>query len=421
MRAPAVLLLCLAASAAPALGGTAPQAHGPTEGCTVCHGKERVQLARGVHARTGLTCVTCHGGVPEAIETETAHAGDFRSLADPRAVVSTCGDCHSDVERMRVTGLRTDQLALYRTSRHGSVLFETGNPDVATCADCHGSHEIRRAEDPSSAVHPRNQAATCGVCHGDAALMERYGLPADVPELYARSVHGVAVAEGRLASPACSDCHGHHGALPPKVGEAEQVCGQCHSIVQEHFEKSPHFRAEPPVLCVTCHGNHAVRKPTPEALVGAGPGACSTCHGGAADPARGVGAGLHEDLVHFERRIQETAAAARRAGDRGLYLQRELGFLEDARGVLVRARALAHSTSREDLDDLLNRGMGMVGQTEDSLETLRRVGRDRSIFTAVFFVLTVALAIMLLMYAREIRGVRNDVVRDPRKRPGDER
>ena len=46
----------------------------------------------------------------------------------------------------------------------------------------------------------------------------------------------------------------------------------------------------------------------------------------------------------------------------------------------------------------------LVGQTEDSLEKLSRVGRDRAIFTTLFFVLTLALGVMLLMYAREIRG-----------------
>lgn len=380
-------------------------AHAPrVDGCAVCHGKQRVELERSVHAKAGFTCVSCHGGVQHAVEAKDAHTGDFRPLTDPRASVEFCGECHSDVERMRVSGLRTDQLTLYRTSRHGSLLFETGNADVATCADCHGSHDIRHVADPLSAVHPRNQSATCGACHADADLMARYGLSADAPALYDRSVHGVAVADGRLASPACSDCHGHHAALPPRVDQAEQVCGHCHSVVQGHYERSPHFRLDPPVQCVTCHGNHLVLPPTGAALVGEGPGSCSSCHTAPDSPAREVATGLATDLANFEASIDSTADAVLRAGGRGLYLDQEFGYFDDARALLVRARSLTHAASRKELDELLDRGRGMVGQAEDSLAKLSRIDRDRRIFTAAFFVLTCALAIMLLMYAREIRG-----------------
>jgi hypothetical protein len=411
---PAAVLLLILAGNPPAAQAEQPGRQ-PVENCAVCHGKEHVELERGVHARAGFTCVSCHGGVAEAIEAEGAHTGDFRPLTDPRDSVASCGECHSDVERMRVSGLRTDQLALYRTSQHGSMLFETGNTDVATCVDCHGSHDIRQAADPAASVHPRNQPETCGACHADAALMDQYELPSDASDRYARSVHGLAVADGRLASPACSDCHGHHGALPPRVDDTEQVCGNCHSVVQEQHERGPHFGIEPAVQCVTCHGNHLVLPPSSEALVGEGPGSCSTCHREAGDPGRAVALGLHEDLALFEEHIEATAEAARRAGSRGLYLDQEMGFLADARGVLVRARSVTHSASREDLDDLLNRGLGMVSRTEDSLAKLSRLDRDRRIFTAAFFALTVALALMLLMYAREIRG--KGRARAPEPRP----
>ena len=226
----AVLFLALGAQSGHPAGAPEPQREGT---CIVCHGTERVLLERGVHATAGLTCVSCHGGDPTAIEAAAAHALDFHALSDPLASVASCGDCHSDVQRMGASGLRTDQLELYRLSPHGAVLFETGNPDVATCSACHGTHEIRHAQDPTSSVHPLNQPATCGACHSDAERMEPYGLPTDAVELYTRSVHGRAVADGLLSSPACSDCHGHHGALPPRVENAELVCGLCHSVVRE--------------------------------------------------------------------------------------------------------------------------------------------------------------------------------------------
>jgi len=409
----AALLASLALAAGAAAGAQAGAPAGAqastareasAEGCAVCHGEQAVALARSVHADAGFACTTCHGGDPLASEAELAHGGDFRPLTGPVASVTSCGECHADPERMRVTGLRSDPLALYRTSRHGQALFESGDAQVATCADCHGSHAILHSSDPVSSVHPRNQAATCGACHADAERMEPYGLAHDVVERYADSVHSRAMEQDRTASPSCSDCHGAHGALPPGVDQAAQVCGHCHGVPQADYERSAHVGLDPPVQCVTCHGDHGVLPASTEALAGPGPGSCVGCHADADDPARRLATAMHAELVELEESIADTVAAARRSGVGGGYLYDELGFLSNARGILVRARTRTHATSMEELESLLVRGRGLVSRTEESLERLSRRDRDRRIFTVLFFLVSLALAVMLWMNARELRG-----------------
>jgi hypothetical protein len=38
----------------------------------------------------------------------------------------------------------------------------------AVCTDCHGVHDILKADDPKSSVNPANLLATCQKCHPDA-------------------------------------------------------------------------------------------------------------------------------------------------------------------------------------------------------------------------------------------------------------
>jgi hypothetical protein len=403
---PASLLLLSAASPALAL----PQASSgaPGESCVVCHGKEGHDLARSIHSKAGITCTSCHGGDGGSLEVGQAHGKDLARLAKPREMLESCGGCHSDVQRMRLYGLRTDQLSLYWTSRHGERLTQESDANVATCVSCHGSHLVLGATDPRSPVHRFNQVVTCGRCHSDEGLMGRYGLNSDTVDLYRKSVHGHALLdEGHVAAPACADCHGSHGAAPPRMKEIGQVCGHCHSVVQGYFEDSPHFLAlakGAPVACVACHGNHLVSKPSADLFVGEEKGHCGSCHAEEKDPASATAAQLHAGVVELDRTIRSAEEDVRIAGTKGLFLGPEKGYLDDARGLLVRARALTHRLSAPALADILNRGRAMVQQTRESLETKGRVFRDRRIFTTIFFGVSVAFGIVLVMYGRLIRG-----------------
>jgi len=343
------------------------------------------------------------------LDVDGAHGPELSALRDPRAAVESCGGCHSDVERMRAFGLRTDQLSLYWTSRHGAKLAEDGDPRVATCTSCHGVHAVLSSSDPRSPVSPAEQIDTCGRCHADAALMADYGLPADTVAQFRGSVHGQALLEqGNQAAPACSACHGSHGATPPRFADITQVCGHCHSTVQDFFADSPHTRDGAPVQCVSCHASHAVTRPSPAMLLGDEPGHCGDCHTAADDPGQLTGRKLYDDVQALATTIESAEGAVRAAAGRGMFLGAEHGYIDEARGLLVRARAMTHALSPAALEDILNRGQGMVGQTLEGLDTKGRIFRDRKIFTAIFLGIALAFAIVLWMYGVELhqRGTR---------------
>ena len=110
----------------PEPGGPPPQ-----ESCVTCHAAIdnaqhdiTEQWKTSVHGQNGIGCSSCHGGDPTSDEVTVAMstAAGFIGKPDRTATVSVCGDCHSDVERMRQYQLPTDQLAKYQTSVHGQRL-----------------------------------------------------------------------------------------------------------------------------------------------------------------------------------------------------------------------------------------------------------------------------------------------------------
>jgi len=214
--------------------------------------------------------------------------------------------------------LRVDQEQEYRTSHHGAAL-DRGSTAAATCVDCHGHHGILAVTDPSSPVYPTHVAETCRTCHGDpehmagVTLADGRPLPTDQYARWRESVHAAALHDkGDFSAPTCNDCHGNHGATPPGVDSIGFVCGQCHgrearlfrasgkhSGFEEHNElvegmgeegcAACHVEPEAPATlttvrsfteCATCHGNHAVVRPT-VAMLGPLPETpCAFCHEG---------------------------------------------------------------------------------------------------------------------------------------------
>lgn len=234
--------------------------------CTTCHAEQRDQLAASVHQE--LNCRECHGGAESypAPDQPVAKTGDSKSAFDhgasfvgrpPRTVIpALCGDCHADVERMNPYGLRTDQLARYKTSGHGQALFANQDERVAVCTDCHGMpHSILAADEPASRTHPLNVTQMCATCHEDQALMGEYDLPAEITTEYRESVHGrLLLEQGDTGAPTCATCHGNHSAMPPGFATVGAVCGQCHEHDARHFAASVHGEMEDHKGCVLCHG-----------------------------------------------------------------------------------------------------------------------------------------------------------------------
>jgi len=308
----------------------------PATSCTICHGDADLfegddaaipaHFANDVHAGVGLSCQSCHGGNPDP-----ALADDMEAAMDPgyapnpyvgkperTEIPAFCGRCHSDPEFMKQYSpeARVDQEREYRTSHHGKALAK-GDQRVATCIDCHGVHGIRPVGDPDAPVYPTHVAETCGRCHSDpqrmagTVLPDGRPIPVDQQARWTRSIHAQTMFQrGDLTAPTCNDCHGNHGAAPPGVESVAFVCGQCHGREANLFRASPKHAGfqehngylaeaegescaachEPPepqaevkdlrsfLECTTCHGNHAVIRPTMAMLGPVSDTPCALCH-----------------------------------------------------------------------------------------------------------------------------------------------
>ncbi|MFQ5876456.1 MAG: cytochrome b/b6 domain-containing protein [Acidobacteriota bacterium] len=119
-----------------------------------------VALARGEHESP--VCTDCHG------EHAILRHLDPRSPVAPANVsVQVCSPCHSSLRLAAKYGIASDRFKTFSDSFHG-LAIRGGMVEVANCASCHGSHDIRPSSDPASSIHPLNLRATCGRCHPGA-------------------------------------------------------------------------------------------------------------------------------------------------------------------------------------------------------------------------------------------------------------
>ena len=363
----AVFAVALAATGAPS--GVRAQVQQDT--CFRCHriiDEERYsrpvqEFQHDIHAQKGFGCVSCHGGNSTLLGRAAKDPKwGYIGVPNRREIPELCGRCHSDPEFMKRynPALRVDQVAEYRTSIHGQRLFELGDPQVATCTDCHTAHSIRPPNEPESSVHPLNVPQTCGRCHADPKHMAGYPIPTDQLEEYRRSVHWQALSEGGdLSAPACNDCHGNHGASPPEVTWVGNVCGQCHTAQADLFEVSAHrdafIRLGTPG-CAGCHGNHAVQS-TSDQMLGLGEGSvCARCH--TADDSGGIAAlAMHGLIDSLQGEMRSADSLLVRAEVAGVEVSQAQFELEDARNSLVRARATTHSAAVDSVETQVQAGM----------------------------------------------------------------
>jgi hypothetical protein len=274
-----LLALFLALSSAFAPGAAAA---GPNDACLACHGEAGAKGAAGksiavdaavfggsVHGSLNLPCTACHAGVSaDKIPHEAQKPVD-------------CGTCHDKAAGQ------------YKSTIHGRARSQ-GNNVAATCANCHGTHDIKRTSDPASRVFRTNLETTCGACHGNATVIEQAKLPGgDVVGKYHDSIHGRAInlkTSAKDAVPVCTTCHGAHD-MRPKADPASRVaranipdtCGGCHSGVKEKWTQSFHGQLRQANVmaapgCTDCHSAHAIQRHDLAAWKLAAIGACGTCH-----------------------------------------------------------------------------------------------------------------------------------------------
>ena len=342
-----------------------------TDNCITCHlalGVENLtkpaELYKAdIHAAKGFTCVACHGGDAnimglEAMDKKKGFIGKPAGIQ----VIEVCGKCHSDPNFMRRynPSLRVDQVAEYYTSVHGKRLREQKDQKVATCASCHVPHSIRPPNDSRSSVHPLRVADTCGSCHANKDYMAPYKIPTDQVEKYKQSVHWkMMTSKGDLSAPTCNDCHGNHGASPPGVSSVVNVCGQCHAVNSELFNKSPHgkiFAQMGIPGCATCHSNHAILE-TSDAMLSAGDkSACATCH----PPTSSGGilaASMLQSIERLKTGYERSLTVLKNAEHAGMEVSQPLFELNEAKTALIKARAAIHGFDQAILNKEVEPGL----------------------------------------------------------------
>jgi hypothetical protein len=370
----------------------------PTGACGLCHPDVRVEHETSVHAREGIACHDCHGGDPGAISTAAAHRGDFRGVPSRLDLPAACAVCHSDLERMRPYNLPADQYALYRTSGHG-VRLARGDDRVAVCTDCHGTHAIRRRDDPQSSVFPRNIPATCGRCHGAGAGGESLEGEANPFVAYLGGVHGQAFIEDNNSSaPHCASCHGAHGAAPPGVGDVDKVCGQCHAPARTYFLQSPHAAAMETAgapECASCHDHHGIRAATESMLESV----CMRCHE-AGSPQSEVASAMRTLFRGAEDEIDAARTLVDRAAAIPLYVEDYRARIEEARTSLVQSFPVMHALRVDGVEELTRRARSIAAEVESEVNGKLLERRWRRVGLLLFWFYLILTVIILIRYRR---------------------
>jgi len=313
-----LILQSTTVSAAPPAQGQKPS----NDTCLACHDNEGMTATIGgqvvpiavdkgnfsasIHGEENVACVDCHAnitGFPHP-QVTAASARDFslqmyptcqqchgeqyqkvldsvhqKALAFGNTNAAVCTDCHNPHTQTRLTDKSTDKLlpearqkipqtcakchsTIYQTyagSVHGAALTE-GNPDVPTCIDCHGVHNI---QNPTTNTFRNSTPFLCAKCHTDASIMGKYGISTNVLNTYVSDFHGTTVKmfeetypDQPTNKPVCTDCHGIHDIVKvndSKAGIALKSnllvkCQQCHPNATtdtftdawlSHYEPSP--------------------------------------------------------------------------------------------------------------------------------------------------------------------------------------
>ena len=232
--------------------------------CSSCHDQGKKLTAS---AHSVLDCASCHS--------------KHETYPHPKVPKPSCAECHADVAKQFSSSVHAE------ASRKGNA----GAPD---CSVCHGNaHEIFPTR---QLAFRKGVPETCGMCHSDIAKQ------------FEASVHGMAIANGNMSAPLCTDCHGEHSIQSPKNAASpvnplhvRETCAGCHGNARlarkfgipadrvVSFDASYHGLAaqtgsQTVANCASCHGTHNIlassdAKSTvnPKNL----PKTCGRCHPGA--------------------------------------------------------------------------------------------------------------------------------------------
>lgn len=279
---PAPLLKALALSLAIGLA-TAASAADPNATCMMCHadasakgasGKsiavDAARFAKSVHGEMQFKCTDCHADVSA---DKLPHP---EKLQPP-----VCASCHEQAVKD------------YTGTPHGKARAD-GKTLAASCANCHGAHDILRSKDPASRTNHVNLEQTCASCHGNEALIRKANIPGgNVAGQYHDSIHGRLLHEKgprQAMAPECTDCHGTHNIRAKSEKDSRVAranipvtCGSCHQREKIVFDKGMHGKmlqagnvAAP--VCTDCHTAHTIQETTRPQWQLAVIGQCGNCH-----------------------------------------------------------------------------------------------------------------------------------------------
>ena len=274
------------------------------EACLVCHGQadqyytlpsgdelyltiDEAELKASVHGQIDMKCTDCHTtitGYPHPITAaitrrdatlelypscaqchqemydaalDSVHQ---KALAGGNEEAAVCTDCHGahnvqvpDVPRTHIPQTcercHSQIYSLYKDSVHGEALIGEGNPDVPTCIDCHGVHNV---SGPATSQFHLFSPLICADCHADSDLMNKYDVSTNVFESYISDFHGTTVtlfeelAPGQETNkPVCIDCHGAHDIRSADNPDSTVIkenllntCQKCHPDATANFPSS---------------------------------------------------------------------------------------------------------------------------------------------------------------------------------------
>ena len=216
------------------------------------------KFGKGIHG--DLTCVTCHKDITDN-RANHAKAKDVRPancVACHQALWETAGQKQGADEKNRL-GLVVRNIEAYKKSFHAKPDKDDPSRPMATCEDCHSSHEFNvppKGSERRTAWH-KTIPDTCGAkCHEDQL------------EAYSASVHGEELLDkGNMKSAVCTDCHTSHNIAGTasetfKLANVE-ACGSCHKEGLKSFADTYHGQVRSlgyayAAKCADCHESHKI-------------------------------------------------------------------------------------------------------------------------------------------------------------------
>ena len=244
------------------------------ETCGKCHAKEIEHFNKSAHGqafkngdKNAPTCFQCHG---EHSINSVLKSDEFSKINQ----TELCLSCHQD-DRVNIS--KETHLNDYKKSFH-YIALKNGNIKAATCSNCHGPHEMKRASDPESQINKKNIDVTCG----------QSGCHEQQKQDYSGSIHHTTLmSKENSDSPTCNNCHGAHqivntDSLGKDQGTKQRgvvkLCSNCHASVEiirnndlpnvaTNYNESFHGLAvrggsSKAASCGSCHGNHNIRPST---------------------------------------------------------------------------------------------------------------------------------------------------------------